>query len=320
MTGHPAPDPDVELRDSRRAEETTDPPPETAVSWPFPKPARIAGSRFKRGGAVYVWLYRQYEALLKAQAEPGFAWREVAYEAGKGICSPDVFQPPTPAQVAATWKKVCASVRRCGYDFEKWAATVFPGDGAARDFPPLPPPPAPTPTSRSVAKIMAAARQQTDPRRSPVYRWMLSNYAELREALEQDSPNWGAVAVALDKGGLTDRDGNPPAPGTVAQTWYRVRRAVMRKAARDAEPARPPVAVQLLRPAAGRAAEPATGAVSPPSRPSPPRPPEPSQAASAAMTVEARLRAFRAGLNAGKVRIPEPINPANPRGNADGET
>lgn len=266
---------------------------------------------------MYIWLYRHYEALVKAQSEPGFAWRQVAYDAGKAVCSPRAFQPPTPGQVAATWRKVRASVRRSGYDAERWADTVFPGDGVARDFPPLPP--APIPAARSAAKIVASARRQPGGRHSPVYEWMLTTYPELRDALEQGSPNWTAVALALEEEGLTDRDGNPPTPETVAQTWYRVRRAVTKAAGRT-EPARPPVAVQLLRSAASRAAEPAAAAVSPPSRAAPPPPPEPSQTTGAEMTVEARLRAFRAGLNTGKVRIPEPINPANPRGNANGET
>lgn len=263
---------------------------ETAESWPFPKPPQIAGSLFKRGGALYVWLYRHYEDVLKAQSGPVFAWRDVAYEAGKMICNPHVFQPPTPAQTAATWKKVIASVAHSGHDREKYADIKFPGEGGAREFPQLPPAPEVPP---SAARVMAAVRQRSGGRFSPVYRWMRANYAELRKSFEDGSPNWNAVAVALAEAGLTDRDGNPPIAGTVSQTWYRVVKAMERK------PVSPHPSVRMIEPAAA------------PDPPSAPAQPSTGNAAE-------KIRAFREGLKAGKVRIPEPINPAKRK--PDGET
>jgi hypothetical protein len=196
-----------------------DPPPETATSWPFPKPPRTEGPRRRRGGALYVWLYRRYEEILRTQAEPGFAWRDVAYRAGCDICSPKLFQPPTPAQTFAMWKKVSAGIRRFGYDPNYKADAALPGVGGSRPL--LPPPPPDPPNPPPASHLLALARRRGDTRRSPILEWMLDSHAEVQQARADGRLSWTALADILAEAGLKDRDGNRPKASTVSQAWYR---------------------------------------------------------------------------------------------------
>lgn len=275
------------------------PPPETPQSWPFEKPPRlqVGSPKFRRGGAVYIWLLLHYDAVTARLADPDFRWRDLAYEIGKAVCNPGRFQPPTPAMTAETWNRLCRDVQRIGYHPAKYADAVFPGAGTpAEDFPPLPPPPEPRPPAASFAEVAATVRKVPNGRRSELSRWLIRHRAEFAAVLAEDrefaSPNWSAWAENLAAQGIVNRDGRAPTADAMRMAWKRIERQ-----ARGRQAPAPHSSVRM--------AEPAAGAVAPPA---------PALPGTDAEVTE-KLRAFRASLNAGKVRIPEPVNPRKPDGN-----
>lgn len=175
--------------------------------------------------------------------------------------------------------------------------------------------------SDDVARIVAANREKGG-RHSSLYRWMRSHHDALSAAFEADGASWRVVAEMLAGTGLTDGVGKQPAIRRLQKTWYRVKRdvAVARaknEARRKSLPALASIvtATPVVSPAPPdpwRSGESQTASSAPPV--------EPAETAAGEAIVEERLRAFRATLNAGKVRIPEPINPAKPRGTTDGQT
>jgi len=60
--------------------------------------------------------------------------------------------------------------------------------------------------------------------RSPFYRWMYDNYAELRPVLTRPRPSWTAVAQAAYDDGLKGQDGNRYPRQVAWQTWKRLSR------------------------------------------------------------------------------------------------
>lgn len=155
---------------------------------------------------------------------------------------------------------------------------------------------------------------------SPLFLWMRANHDDLAAAFAANPPNWQQLSEIFRDERLTDRTGKPPSPAIARLTWYRVRQAVakMEAEARRRSPATPPVVgvtTPLPSTAPTASSRPRVGsqAVEPP-------PVAPTDAPAVAITATERLRAFRARLNEGKVRIPEPINPAKSRGETDGET
>jgi len=151
---------------------------------------------------------------------------------------------------------------------------------------------------------------------------MRAHHDDLVAEFAANAPNWQQLAQIFHDEGLTDRTGKAPSAAIARLTWYRVRQAVAQAKA-DAK-RNPPVA-----------APPIVATIPLPSPTSPaPWPPAGSQAAgpgpapavsgtgapAAGATAEERLRAFRASLNEGKVRIPEPINPRQAERKDDGQT
>jgi len=150
---------------------------------------------------------------------------------------------------------------------------------------------------------------------------MRAHHDDLVAELAANAPNWQQLAQVFRDEGLTDRTGKAPSAAMARLTWYRVRQAAARAKAEAKR--KPPVTVAPI------------AATIPLPSPPPPAPwlppgslaggpgttPAASDGAPAAgATVAERLRAFRASLNEGKVRIPEPINPAKLRGKTDGQT
>jgi hypothetical protein len=166
------------------------------------------------------------------------------------------------------------------------------------------------------AKIVAANRSHGG-RRSPLYRWMRARHDALAASLEIDGPAWIRVTEALREAGLTDGAGKPPTLSRVRTTWYHVKRDVAAARTKAEAKRKPSVAVAPVvvttpqssppdtwRPANRQAADPTPVAAVVSC----------DRGAAASVSVDERLRAFRASLNTGKVRIPEPINPAKPKG------
>nr|WP_294544760.1 hypothetical protein [uncultured Rhodopila sp.] len=93
--------------------------------------------------------------------------------------------------------------------------------------------------------------------RSALYVWMLENHDTFAAVVAKAGrPNWQALSEAFGTQGYTDSDGQPPSDEVTRQTWWRVRKTV--KARRAKQPP-PPVA--------------APAAASLPATPSPPAPP-----------------------------------------------
>jgi hypothetical protein len=158
---------------------------------------------------------------------------------------------------------------------------------------------------------------------SPLFLWMRAHHDDLTAEFAANPPNWQQLAQVFSDQGLTDRTGKASSPAIARLTWYRVRQAVARaKNAAKHKPHVPPVpvAVTTLLPssAPSDSQRPADRQIVGPA----PAAPVGSDVGAPAggTTVDERLRAFRASLNTGKVRIPEPINPAKPRGKTDGDT
>jgi hypothetical protein len=179
-------------------------------------------------------------------------------------------------------------------------------------------------TSGRKKNILGQVREalRSNPRgHSPLFLWMRAHHDDLVAEFSANPPNWQQLAQIFHAEGLTDRTGKAPSAAMARLTWYRVRQAAAQAKAEAKR--KPPVTV------------PPIVATIPLPSPPPPAPwllagsqaggPGPAPAASdgvpaAGPTVAERLRAFRASLNEGKVRIPEPINPAKSRGKTDGET
>lgn len=75
--------------------------------------------------------------------------------------------------------------------------------------------------------VLAQIRQalETDgDRRSPLQQWMASNFNDLSSMLADARPNWNRLTQTFMAAGFRNLDGSDLQPGSVRQTWYRVRR------------------------------------------------------------------------------------------------
>jgi len=61
---------------------------------------------------------------------------------------------------------------------------------------------------------------------SPIYRWMVDNYAVMARAITGKNVRWEKLSAAAVSDGLTTRDGRDPSGETLRRTWYRVRKAI----------------------------------------------------------------------------------------------
>lgn len=172
-----------------------------------------------------------------------------------------------------------------------------------------------------LAQLIAANRAKGG-RHSPLYCWMRTRHDSLAAAIEADGASWPTIAAMLAKAGLADGAGKPPTPERARKCWHQVRKDVAAGRVKAEVKRKPIVSVQIAAATPLPSPTPAdlwrrtlgqAGAATVSAAPD-------TSALAASTTVEERLRAFRASLNEGKVRIPEPINPAKSRGKTDGET
>jgi len=138
---------------------------------------------------------------------------------------------------------------------------------------------------------------------------MRVHHDALAAAFDADGASWRVVTEMLVENGLTDGDGKQPAIRRAQKTWYRVKRDVAAARAKAEAKRKPPPALAPVV-ATIRLPSPAPDPWRPDNRAVGLTPPAASDGAPAVgASVEERLRVFRASLNEGKVRIPEPINP-----------
>lgn len=59
-------------------------------------------------------------------------------------------------------------------------------------------------------------------RRSPLYRWLRENYADIARAMSLPRPSWTALAETAAEAGQVDERGRPPNANSVRAAWIRV--------------------------------------------------------------------------------------------------
>lgn len=74
-------------------------------------------------------------------------------------------------------------------------------------------------------------------RRSQLQQWMASNFYDLSTMLADARPNWNRLTQAFMAAGFRNLDGSDLQPGSVRQTWYRVRRHKLAIQSRTSIPA-----------------------------------------------------------------------------------
>lgn len=79
------------------------------------------------------------------------------------------------------------------------------------------------------ARAAASAIERCGPLRSPLFRWMVANYAALAGAAATRPIRWAEVAEVVRGLGLTDMRGQLPSEATLRQTWYRARIELRRR-------------------------------------------------------------------------------------------
>lgn len=128
--------------------------------------------------------------------------------------------------------------------------------------------------STSKRKLKSVARcVARDPRRSPLFHWLLENFDVLEPGVAGPRSDWAPLRALAIADGITDDDGNEPTGRTVRRTMGKVRREVAARGAAKGRPAPPEVPPSRL-PASVRPP------VEPPRAPATPRPVPPRHTAS----------------------------------------
>ncbi len=64
--------------------------------------------------------------------------------------------------------------------------------------------------------------EKAQSRRSPLYRWLRENYADIATAMSLPRPSWTALAETAVEAGQVDDNGKPPNANSVRAAWIRV--------------------------------------------------------------------------------------------------
>jgi hypothetical protein len=106
------------------------------------------------------------------------------------------------------------------------------------------------------ARVLAA--------RSPLYRWLFENHAEIAAVLAtQPRPGWQALAATAADAGVRTADGEAPSRHLVRKTWKRVEHAMTQPSQPRLGPTPTPPVVAVHPPAAERPPVPRTSPVPP---------------------------------------------------------
>lgn len=74
--------------------------------------------------------------------------------------------------------------------------------------------------------VQRVARLEGHQRKSPLWRWMHLNYADLLPSLARGSPDWKAICAVVTEAGILDGRKQPLSPERVRKTWLAVRKYV----------------------------------------------------------------------------------------------
>jgi hypothetical protein len=105
--------------------------------------------------------------------------------------------------------------------------------------------------------------ERAQARRSPLYRWLRENHADIATAMSLPRPSWTALAETAAESGQVDDHGKPPNANSVRAAWIRVCRDLGKP-----HGARQPTKRQVQ----GAQAHPASGRPEPDAPPSPDHP------------------------------------------------
>jgi hypothetical protein len=83
--------------------------------------------------------------------------------------------------------------------------------------------------------------EKANQRRSPLYRWLRENHADIAQAMTRPRPSWTALAEAASEAGQVDAAGKPPNASSIRAAWLRVCRDL--EAGRDGASKKPARAV-----------------------------------------------------------------------------
>jgi hypothetical protein len=64
--------------------------------------------------------------------------------------------------------------------------------------------------------------EKAQSRRSPLYRWLRENHADIVTAMSLPRPSWTALAETAAEAGQVDDNGKPPNANSVRAAWIRV--------------------------------------------------------------------------------------------------
>ncbi len=76
--------------------------------------------------------------------------------------------------------------------------------------------------------------EKAQARRSPLYRWLRENHADIATAMSLPRPSWTALAETAAESGQVDDHGKPPNANSVRAAWIRVCRDLGKPARRTA--------------------------------------------------------------------------------------
>ncbi|UZO94587.1 Hypothetical protein RMP42_05786 (plasmid) [Roseomonas mucosa] len=116
-------------------------------------------------------------------------------------------------------------------------------------------------TDSELARIAEVARGGSG--RTPLYRWLRARHDAFAKLVEENRPNWKALAEGFTGLGLTASGGRPLSSEVVRRTWWAVRRDVAAARERHAKPPHPPAAMPATRSAAPREPTPPAPATAP---------------------------------------------------------
>lgn len=94
---------------------------------------------------------------------------------------------------------------------------------------------------RRVAKQIAR-----DPKRSPIFHWLVDNLGKLEPEQTGTRSDWGPLRTILINKGINDDAGNPPSERTVRDTVRKVREELARREASKSGNAKPSLAPSRL--------------------------------------------------------------------------
>ena len=196
--------------------------------------------------SLFRWLVRHHDQVMAASSESRLNWLALStHFAAQGLTDSDG-KAATPETTRQTWKRV----RRYVLQQRTTREAESPFDGSSLnmsvEYPslvasPLAPLTKPASASRGpspdssgdredqVQSVVGSLLRSSD--RSPVFWWLVEHHEQVAAAVGEGRIRWSVLSAQFTALGLTDRNGNAATPQATRQTWWKVRRYVLQRAA-----------------------------------------------------------------------------------------